>query len=141
MLGAMPTMAWRFLGRVCLVVHGPKGPADLEWRTFVRTVTEHQAKFQGRVMVVSHGGGPDGHQRKLLTDAVAHAPAPTVIMTSSSLMQAIAKALRFFNAKLRAVGLDENEHAFEFLGLTAAERIAAQAARSEIEVELGLRAG
>ena len=91
-------------------------------------------------MVVSYGGGPDVDQRKLLARAIGNTPAPTVIMTNSTMVRAIAHALGFFNRYMKAVGLHDAEAAFAHLGLNADERREAQRQRAELEAELGVLA-
>jgi hypothetical protein len=133
------TMAWRIEGRLLVVVHGSTSPANLEWQRFLKEIVEGGSGGHFRVLIVSHGGGPDGSQREALMRAVGNAPAPTAIMTDSPLMRAITTALSFFNRKTKSLGLAGDDEACGFLGLSADERGRAQALRAELEVELGLR--
>jgi hypothetical protein len=132
-------MAWRFEGRVAIVVHTAKSPSNLEWQRFLTEAAERASGAPKRVVVVSHGGTPDGDQRKQLMRAFQSDPAPTAILSKSGLMRAVTSALSFFNPKMMSAGLDEGDRAFAFLGLTGDERVAVQRARSDLESELGLR--
>jgi hypothetical protein len=131
-------MAWRFVGRLGVIVHGEKPPSNLEWHTFLKDASAHSARGDGRVMVVSYGGGPDGEQRQALSKAVGHSPAPTVIMTGSIIMRSIVAAITFFNRKTMAVGLHDHDQACAYLGLSGEERGVTSATRRELEAELGL---
>jgi hypothetical protein len=131
-------MAWRFVGRLGVIVHGEKAPTNLEWHTFLRDASKHSARGDGRVMVASYGGGPDGQQRKALAEAVGHSPAPTVIMTNSVVMRSIVAAISFFNRKTMAVGLHDHDEACAYLGLSGEERGITNTMRKELEAELGL---
>lgn len=137
-LGMAPSMAWRFEGRLTVVVHGQKNPSNLEWQSMLRDETARGRSESGRTLIVSHGGGPDGRQRELLAQQMTTRPAPTCIMTSSPLVRAITAALLFFNRGMKVVGLDERERAYDFLTLSAPEREAADRLRREMEAEIGL---
>ena len=131
-------MAWRFEGRLAVVVHGPRNPTNLEWQSMLRDESAAGEIEGRRTLVVSHGGGPDGHQRELLGRQIARKPNPTCIMTTSALVRAIATALLFFNRTMKVVGLDERERAYDFLSLSPAEREAADRVRRELEAEIDL---
>ena len=134
----MQTMAWRFSGRLAVVVHGAKSPTNLEWQRFLTEAVEAGSSSLWRVLVVSHGGGPDGDQRKKLVQAMRSSPAPTVVMTRSALLRGITNALAFFNRSMKAVDLDEGEQAYEYLGLSGAERETARKLQTELERDLGI---
>jgi hypothetical protein len=136
--GMPPSMAWRFEGRLTVVVHGPQNPSNLEWQGMLRDEAARGRPENGRTLVVSYGGGPDGRQRELLAREMSSKPAPTCIMTSSALVRAIAAALLFFNRTMKVVGLDERESAYDFLNLAAQERDAADRLRRELEAHVGI---
>ena len=131
-------MAWRFEGRLTVVVHGQKNPSNLEWQSMLRDETARGRSENGRTLIVSYGGGPDGRQRELLTQQMTTRPAPTCIMTSSPLVRAITSALLFFNRGMKVVGLEERNRAYDFLSLSAPERDAADRLRRELETEIGI---
>lgn len=130
------SMSWRFEGRLTVVVHGPKNPSNLEWQNMLRDEVARGIREDGRTLIVSYGGGPDGHQRELLGQQIGRRPKPTCIMTKSALVRAITTALLFFNRTMKVVGLDERKAAYDFLDLTLAEREAAERIRAELEAEL-----
>ena len=133
-----PTMAWRFEGRLLVVVHGAQSPTNLAWQRFLTEALERGSGAHARILVVSHGGGPDGDQRKQLARAIGATPAPTAVMTTSTLVRGITAAMTFFNRSMIAVGLDDSDAAYKHLGLNVEERIKAQQLREELEVELGI---
>jgi hypothetical protein len=132
------TMAWRFDSRLLVVVHSTQSPSNLEWMRFLNAAQEHGYTSASRVLVISHGGGPDGEQRRLLTRAMGGNATPTVVMTKSPIVRAIVATLTFFNSKLNAVELSDNDKAFDLLGLTKAERSLVKQLRLEFEQELGI---
>jgi hypothetical protein len=132
------SMSWRFEGRLTIVVHGFENPSNLEWQ---RLLTDEAARGQpenARTLIVSYGGGPDGHQRELLAKQIVSKPTPTCIMTKSVLVRAITSALLFFNRNMKVFGLEDRSKAYEFLGLTGQERDTTNRVRRELEAELGL---
>lgn len=131
-------MAWRFEGRLTVVVHGRKNPSNLEWQTMLRDESAHGQPADGRTLIVSYGGGPDGHQRQLLGKQIGNKPSPTCIMTASALVRAITSTLLFFNRNMKVVGIDDREGAYAFLNLNPAERQTADKIRAELEVLLEL---
>lgn len=131
-------MAWRFEGRLTIIVHGPRNPSNLEWQSMLRDGIALDRIENGRTVVISYGGGPDGQQRELLTQHMAKRPAPTAILTKSALVRAITAALLFFNRSMKVFGLDEQDRAAEFLGLSPDERDLVGRTRRELETELGL---
>jgi hypothetical protein len=145
------TMAWAFEGRLHVIVHGPKHPTPLEWERFLAETVARRvqgippsersgaAGASFAVLVVSHGGVPDGGQRGQLAKTIERNSAPTVIMTDSSIMLSISRLIAFFNPRQKAVGLAADEAAFEFLGLNADERATARRLRAKLETELLLR--
>jgi hypothetical protein len=134
------SMSWRFEGRLTVVVHGPKNPSNLEWQNMLTDEVARAQPEGGRTLIVSYGGGPDGHQRDLLAQRIGAKPTPTAIMTKSVLVRAIAAALLFFNRSMKIFGLDERQAAYNFLGLSGAERESADRVRRELEAELDLGA-
>ena len=132
------TLVWRFDGRLLVAVHGFKSPSKLEWQRFLNEGVAYGMGPHLRILIVSHGGGPDGDQRKELGRVIGPAPAPTVVMTGSSLVRGITAAMAFFNPHMKAVGLSDQELANQHLDLTAEERTKVQLIRRELSLELGL---
>jgi hypothetical protein len=133
-------VAWRFEGRLSVVVHGPGNPTSLEWGRFLRAAVDSGAGVQSRNLVVSYGGRPDGEQRKQLAEMLKGRAAPTAIMTNSALVRAAVLAINFFNRHMKSFAIDDFEGACSHLGLSAAERERARAFRSELLTDLGLSA-
>ncbi|HET9931274.1 MAG TPA: hypothetical protein VFQ35_11325 [Polyangiaceae bacterium] len=131
-------MGWRFRDRLSVIVHTPKNPSNLEWQGLLRDRALHGRDSNERTLIVSYGGGPDADQRKLLSREMDGRAAPTVIMTKSAMVRAIASALLFFNRQMKVVGIDERELAYQFLGFSPDESRIADRLRAELELELGI---
>jgi hypothetical protein len=134
------SMCWRASGRMVVVVHGAQNPSNLEWQGLLKQIAERGRGGDLRVLVVSHGGGPDVDQRKALVRAVGSTPAPVAIMTNSRLVRSMIAAMSFFNKLLLAVDLHDVSRAFTHLGLSGAEQLLAKKVRAELEKELGVAA-
>jgi hypothetical protein len=132
------TMAWRFEGRLAIAVHGFKSPSIAEWKRFLDAGAAHGLGSHLRILIVSHGGGPDAEQRKLLGEAIGSTPAPTIVLTSNALIVAISQAVTLFNPHLKVMRLTDGEAAYRKLGLTDDERTWMQKTRRELAIELGL---
>ncbi len=139
----MANLAWRFDGRLLVAMHGFKGPTNLEWERFLNAGIQYGLGPHLRILIISHGGGPDGDQRRRLGEVIGPAPAPTAVMTRSALVRGITTAVSFFNRHMIAVELGDTGAAYKHLGLDAAERTKAQQLQRELALELGLewRAG
>src|SRR5688572_15125155 len=131
-------VAWRFEGRLSVMLHGPGNPTNLEWGRFLRDAIDHGTGPHWRNLGLSYGGRPDGEQRKQLAEMLKGRAAPTAIMTSSPLVRAAVLAVSFFNRQMKSFGLDDFDAACSHLGLSAVERERARAFRVELLAELGL---
>lgn len=131
-------MAWRYDGRLVVAVHGFKSPSIAEWKQFLDDGVAHGYGPHLRILIVSHGGGPDGEQRKALGEVIGPAPAPTVVLTSNSLILGISRAVTLWNPHLKVMRLTDSEAAYRVLDLTDEERSKMQKIRRELAVELGL---
>ena len=131
-------MAWRFDGRMSIVVHGASNPSNLEWQSMLRDQAVRGPKSNDCTLVVSYGGGPDGRQRELLSKQMGNHPAPISVMTKSVIVRAIAAALLFFNRNMKVFGLEERKSANHFVNLTGQEREAADRIVRELEAQLEL---
>ena len=110
-----------------MVVHGAQSPSPLEWEGVLRDDllrVKAGQKAERCTLVITYGGGPDGEQRRRLAEQMDHEHAPTCIMTRSIIVRGIVSALSFFNRRMKMVGLEEREAAFDHLGLSKAERAA-----------------
>ena len=128
-----PSMAWRFEKRLLVLVHGARGPTDLEWQRLLTETLELGDEAERRIMVVSYGGAPDVDQRKRLASIIGSTPSLTVVMTSSALGRAVTSALSFFNRRMKAVDLNDFEGAFAHLRVNADDRATMRRLRSDLE--------
>lgn len=133
------TMDWRRLGRLVVTVHTASVPCDEEWAEYMSGVDQYLPLEGQRVFVVSAGGGPNGKQRKMMTDALAGARVPVAILTDSWLMRGAAVAVRWFNPSLDVFPPDAMEEAFTHLELTTWERSESARVAKELQRGLGIR--
>src|SRR5262245_427079 len=96
------------------------------------------AKVPRRWLVVSAGGGPNGKQRKMMTDALKGARVPVAIVTNSLLMRGAGIAVSWFNPSLKVLRPEDLDGAINYLGLTEWERAESARVLKELEKGLGL---
>lgn len=133
------TLAWKVAGRLWVAVHSAENPSGLDWARFVNDSRANPPGPNGRVLVISFGGGPDNRQRRELAETVKRA-VPTAILTSSLFLRGLGHAFAFFNPQMKIVGLHEAEKAYDFLELTPEERRQARRLQEELTEQL-TRAG
>ena len=133
----MAQLVWRFEGRLAIAVHGKSDPSNLEWAGYLRDTVAQPKPSMLKVLVISHGGGPTGAQRKQLTDSLRQS-APTAFLSDKFLARCLVNTLSWFNPTLRAFGLYEDEAAFTFLELTEEEQRLARLYRAEFEKQLAV---
>ncbi len=115
-------MDWRRKGRLVVTVHTAGVPSDADWDEYIAGAHDYLPLEDQRIFVVSAGGGPNGRQRKLLTDSLGGAAVPVSILTDSILMRGAGIAVAWFNPSLRIFGPNAMEAAFDHLQLTNWER-------------------
>jgi hypothetical protein len=129
------TMSWRTEGRLNVVYHGLLAPTNLEWQRYVtEAVVTSSARNGTRVLVLSRGGSPDGHQRQTLAAALRGRPSPVALLTDKVLVRAAISAMSLFNPSMKAFATTALNEAGNYLGLTLEER--ERAARLLVELEM-----
>lgn len=130
-------MSWRTEGRLNVVYHGPLAPTNLEWQRYVtEAVATAGARSDTRVIVLSRGGSPDGHQRKILVTALSSRPSPVALLTDKVLVRAAISAMSLFNPSMKAFATTAFKEAGDFLGLRLEERERAAQLLVELETEV-----
>jgi hypothetical protein len=131
------TMSWRMEGRLNVVYHGPIAPTNLEWQRYVtEAVVTSTSRSDTRVVVLSRGGSPDGHQRQTLITALRGHPHPVALLTDKVLVRAAISAMSLFNPSMKAFASMAFKEAGDFLGLTLVERERVAQLLVELELEV-----
>lgn len=133
------TMDWRTIGRLCVTVHTKDVPADSEWNDYMKGVRREVPMADQKVLVVSAGGGPNGKQRKMMTDTLEGTRVPVAILTDSWLMRSAGIAVSWFNPMLKVLPPNALDDAFDYLELTAWEREESVRLLRELQYKLNVR--
>jgi hypothetical protein len=130
-------LAWRLDGRLAIIVHGIGSPTNLEWQRFLVDAVSSTMRPDTRVVVLSRGGAPDGHQRQAMAAALGSRPRPVAMLTDKVMVRTAIAAMRLFNPAMKAFATKDFKQASEFLGLTVSESERATRLLTELENELG----
>jgi hypothetical protein len=130
-------MAWRMEGRLNVAFHGTAPPTNLEWQRYVIDAVPSAERDDVRVIVLSRGGSPDGHQRETLMKALRGRPKPMALLTDKLIARAAVAAMSIFNRSMKAFPSTGLKEAGDFLVLTNAERERVAQLLVELEREVG----
>jgi len=129
-------LSWRTEGRLHVCVHNERDPTNVEWQRYVNSSSEHVAKLDVRILILSRGGSPSGDQRRVLMSAIGKRTKPVALLTDNAIARTVVVAMRFFNPTMKAFKTSEVSEASDFLGLTQNERSRAVVLLAELEREL-----
>ncbi|HTU57606.1 MAG TPA: STAS/SEC14 domain-containing protein [Polyangiales bacterium] len=131
-------MAWRFEGRLRVAVHHHAPPSRDEWVDYVREIDDYAGPDQ-RVLVRSHGGSPNGPQRKLLTDVEKRRVSRSAVLTDNAIVRVVGETIGAVISSVQTFAFDDVDAACKYLGLESAECVRVGELLKELEQELGLR--
>jgi len=126
------------MGRLVVTAHTAAVPDDKEWGDYLAQVDAYLPLSGQRILVVSAGGGPNGPQRKGMTDALGGVKVPVAILTSSMMMRGAGIAVSWFNPSLKVFGPDGLDSALDYLELTPWEHTESIRVLNELQAQLGL---
>ena len=90
----LPTMSFRLVHDVMVLVHGETEPRDDEWANYIAVVKVAIAKRAVRVLLVlSRGGGPNAKQRARIVEAYQGSNVYAAICTSSAVARGVTTAI------------------------------------------------
>lgn len=118
-------LVWETVGRVSVVVHGRLQPTALEWGEYISYARGNVAIKDLQVLVRTHGGSPDGAQRKTMEDMSRQdypRPPKVAMITESVVVRAVMAISTVFNPRIKCFAPDQMSIAFAYLGLDAHER-------------------
>jgi hypothetical protein len=118
----MTSMLWEIRGTLEITVHGSSTPTGQEWDEYLRHIDTTMGIRGLRVIVYSHGGGPDGGQRRKLIEKMQFQTHPVAHFTNNLITRGIGTAIGWFNRGLKVFKLEELEEGYRFLQLTDEER-------------------
>src|SRR5690349_454381 len=113
-------MASRRVGSLLLIYAGPDAPTDAEWDASLALLKPIVAR--ARVLVVTHGGGPNAAQIGRLSALIGKHPVLSAVISDSTRVRVIASCLALFISRARCFGTSDREGAYRHLELDAAER-------------------
>jgi hypothetical protein len=119
-----------------ILVHTSKPPTDAEWAAYFADLTKQDAK-RIKNLVFTDGGAPNGAQRKQVNDYLAGQPSTACVVTASSMVRGVVKALSWFNPRVTAVPPTNLDAAFEYLGIKNDERARVRTEIKLLRVKLG----
>lgn len=91
-----PTMLYRYVDRIFILVHTQQEPSDREWRAYCASLEQFHEDVRG-VLVYTDGGGPSGKQRQQMRIALHGQPGGRgAILTNSAWARGIITALNWF---------------------------------------------
>jgi hypothetical protein len=121
-----------------VTVHTEDVPAEAEWNDYMKGVRRDVPMADQKVLVISAGGGPNGKQRKMMTDELEGTRVPVAILTDSWIMRSAGIAVSWFNPMLKVFPPRALDDAFAYLDLTTWEREESGLIIGELQKKLGV---
>jgi hypothetical protein len=122
--------------RVLTLVYGVEAPTDDEWTRCVALCRERAGR-DSRVLVETHGGGPDAKQRRVLAEAMRNEDTRVAVMTDSLVARGILTALAWLGLPQRGFALNDLRAAGAYLELSSDELRLAAEELARLRFELG----
>lgn len=119
----MPTLLYRSIGSLVLLVHAPVPPAPDEWTQYVSDLESVGRNYPEDVtlLVIAEGSGPSAAQRDELR---IHAPRKlrTSVVTTSTVARTIVTLLGWVTPTIRAFAPANMDSAFDYLSISPEAR-------------------
>lgn len=107
-------------GEIMVVIHTSQPPSDAEWKEYVEGVASLDLST-ARSIVITDGGAPSAHQRKVLNDVIGGRQPPGVVISPSTFVRGVVTALSWFNPGLKAFAPEDFDNACKYLELSGSE--------------------
>jgi hypothetical protein len=115
-------MTARRVGSVALLVQDEEPPLNEEWEDWLRLLKSFGKDVDGRVLVLTRGGGPTPHQRSRISQVVGKPNLHVAVVTSSVKVRFIVSSVALIIPRIRSFPWDGLREAFAHLGLNAQEQ-------------------
>jgi hypothetical protein len=131
---AGPNMASRRFGSLLLFYHGSNTPTDAEWDVSMKQL----APIAGtaRVLVISHGGGPNAAQRGRLSQLADSHRMVAAVVSDSIPVRFIVSCIALFMSKIRCFTVADLPSAYRHLDLDRAQCELAERNLAEMRVQV-----
>lgn len=114
-------MAFYTSGLVMVIQQGREAATDEEWCALLEELAKQDFE-KLRVLILTTGGGPTAPQRAQLKTLMAGRSVRTAVVSDSIKARFIIATIALINRQHHGFTSRELTHAFDFLGLTTAER-------------------
>jgi len=141
MPGAAASMVSTVVAGVCVVAHTADPPSDQEWNHYLDLMERRFAELKA-IIVVTEGGAPEAKQRASLSKfwEKKSRKIPSAVLSPSTFVRAFVNAFGWMAGdRIQAFGRTDFDAAFNFLGLTADQRVAVSETLQAQLRELGQR--
>ena len=115
-----PTVLYRNVGSLVILVHGEEPPSQAEWTTYIGVLVP-LVRRGARVLVITDGVGPTAAQRELM-NRYLEGPVRTAVVTAASFARGIVTVLSWFNPGIRAFAPAQLSDALDYLQVNSNER-------------------
>lgn len=114
-------MTARRVGSVALLVQDEEPPLNEEWEEWLRLLKSFGSE-DGRVLVLTRGGGPTPHQRSRISQVVGKPSLHVAVVTSSVKVRFIVSSVALVIPRIRSFPWDGLREAYLHLGLSPQEQ-------------------
>jgi len=132
-----PTMAFRVVGDIFLVVHADMPPSADDWADMIRLRDAHAARLKGHLVVAPAHATINARQREDVKQFWRRTRGSIAVLTNSRLARGAAIAVAWFGVSVRAWAPECIDDAMAFLAVPVARqgelRLAAQALAAEVQ--------
>jgi len=133
----MPDMAFSTRPGLYLLVHNRQPPEPAIWNQYLAELDRQRTLItRVRTLVFSDGGGPSLVQRRQLNEILRGYSTLVAVVSTSSLVRNIVRALNVFNPDIRVFPPASVEGAYQHLLLSSEERRWSTAERERLTIQL-----
>ena len=123
-MSAHPTMAFRLIGRIFVIVHTEDAPSAEDFQALLTFIRNDFTLADRRCLVVTPGPAPSAKQREAMNNALREKglqSSTVAIVTPSAVARGAVTALSWFNRNIRSFPPQEMHKALEYLEMLPQE--------------------